>query len=86
VASGRVVLLSDDLHGFAGERFQLAGGEIFFAELDVVDTCASGFGDFFEELVAARGFVAGEGAAVCDVAEKAAVGHLVSAISLREKA
>jgi hypothetical protein len=37
-------------------------------------------------LVAAREFVAGEGVPVCDVAEKAAVGHLVSAISLREKA
>jgi hypothetical protein len=46
---------------------------------------AGGFGDFVEKLVAARGFVAGEGVAVCDVAEKAARGHQVSALSVREK-
>lgn len=67
----------DDLHGFAGECFQVASGEIVFSQLDVVDACAGGLGDFVEELAAAREFVAGEGVAVCDVAEKAAFGHLI---------
>jgi hypothetical protein len=83
---GEFFFPGDDLHGFADEGFQLASGEIFFSQLDVVDACAGGFGDFVEELVAAREFVAGEGVPVRDVAEKAAVSHLVSAISLREKA
>ncbi|MGB6811261.1 MAG: hypothetical protein WBE23_00095 [Candidatus Sulfotelmatobacter sp.] len=33
---------------FASQRFQVVGGEIFFAELDVVDTLTGGFCDFVE--------------------------------------
>ena len=60
--------------GFAGQGFQVAGGEIFFAELDVVDAGAGGFGDFFQEAATAGGFVAGECGAVGDVVEEAAAG------------
>ncbi len=50
-------------------------GQIFFAELDVVDSGAGGFGDFLEETATARGFVCGEGGAVGDAVEKAAFSH-----------
>ena len=75
-SSSQVAVLSsqlgDDADGFSGERFQVARGQIFFAELDVVDTGACGFGNFFEEAAMAGGFVSGEGCAVGDVVEKAA--------------
>ncbi len=60
---------------------ELARQEIFFAELDVVDAGAGGFGDFFEEAATAGGFVSGEGGAVGDVVEEAAFRHQLSAIS-----
>ncbi len=65
----------DDAHGFTGQRFQFAGREVFFAELDVVDTVTCGFGDFVEETLAAGGLVAGEGATVGNVVEQAAISH-----------
>ena len=74
----------DDADCFAGQRFQVAGGEIFFAELDVVDAGAGGFGDFVEETSAAGVFIAGEGGAVGDVVEEAAFSHQLSAISLEQ--
>ena len=40
------ILLGNDLHGIAGEGFEVASGEIFFAELDVVNAFTGGFGDF----------------------------------------
>ena len=67
--------LGNDFDGFVGQRFQIAGGEISFAELDVVDAGAGGFGDFFEEAATAGGFVSREGCAVGDVVEKAAFSH-----------
>ena len=42
------------------QGFQGSDGEIFFAELDVVDTGSGGFGDFVEEEAAAGCFVSGE--------------------------
>jgi len=72
VISGQFVFSADDLHGFAGQGFEIAGGEIFFAELDVVDVGTGGFGDFIEEQAAAGGFVAGEGFAIGDVVEEQA--------------
>ena len=61
-----------------GQRFQIAGGEIFFAELDVVDALACGFGDFLQEAEAAGGFVAGEGGSVGDVVEEHGVNFHLS--------
>jgi hypothetical protein len=68
--------LGDDFDCFSGEQFQVAGGKIFFAELDVVDTGAGGFSDFFEEAPTTGGFVSGECGAVGDVV-KEAFGHRV---------
>jgi hypothetical protein len=67
--------LGHDTDGFSREAFQIAYGKISFAELDVVDAGAGGFGDFFEEAATAGGFVSGERRAVGDVVEKAAFGH-----------
>ena len=69
----------DDVCGFAGERFQIARGQIFFAELDIVDVGAGGLGDFLQELVAAGWFIAIEGAAIGDVVEET-VWHARSAV------
>jgi len=44
-----------------------------------------GFGDFFEETVAAHGFIAGEGGAVGDVVEEQAFSHQFSALSLEQE-
>ena len=46
--------------GFSGQGFEIAGRKIFFAELDVVDAGAGGFGDLlaedaFDERVRLRG-------------------------------
>ena len=57
-------------HGVASEEFESPGGKILFAELNVVDAGACGFGDAQQELAAARLFVAGEGVAVGDVVEQ----------------
>ena len=35
--AGRWPHFADDAHCFAGKRFQFAGGQVLFAELDVVD-------------------------------------------------
>jgi hypothetical protein len=70
--------LSNDLYGFAGQEFEVAGGKIFFAELDVIDTVGCGFGDFFEQTAAAGGLVAGECGAVGYVAEERAFSHQLS--------
>ena len=80
--SGQSSVLSsqfeNDAHGFASQRFEFAGGEIFFAKLDVVDTAACGFGDFVEEMEAAGVLVAGEGGAVGDVVEEQALSFQLS--------
>ena len=57
--------------GFAGYGFQFARGEIFFAELNVVDTGTGSFGDFLQKAATARGFVSRKRGAVSDVVEKA---------------
>jgi hypothetical protein len=49
---------------------QLARGEIFFAELDVIDSGACGFDDFFEEAGSACVFIFRECGAVGDVVEE----------------
>ena len=60
---------------FSRQRFQIARGQIFFAELNVVDSGAGSLGDLFQETEAASGFVCGERGAVGDVVEKN-FGHL----------
>ena len=67
--------LGDEAHGFAGQRFQVAGREIFLAELDVVHAGEGGFRDFFEETATAGEFVSGKPGAVGDVVEQAAGRH-----------
>ena len=57
-------------YSFAGQGFEVASGEIFFAELDVIDSSGCGFMDFFEETTVAGGFVCGERGAVGDVVQK----------------
>ena len=71
-------------HGFASQRFQIAGGEIFFAELDVVDAFAGGFGDFVQEANAPSWLIAGECGVVGDVVQEHAISFLLSVISLRQ--
>ena len=58
---------------------------IFFAELDVIDSVCRGFGDFIEETLAARVLVAGEGGAVGDVVEQT-FSHQHSAVSIQPSA
>ena len=74
---------ADDGHRFAGQAFEVAGGEIFFTELDVVDVVGCGFGDFVQEEALAGEFAAGEGPAISDVVE-ATFGHSLSVVSLRQ--
>lgn len=57
-------------YDLARESFQIADGEIFFAQLDVIDTATGGFGDLVEESAPARSFIAGELRTVGDVVEK----------------
>jgi len=70
--------LPDEMHGFASEGFQIARGQIFFAELNVVHTRMGGFRDLVEESFATSGFVPGECTAVGDVVEKKACSHRLS--------
>jgi hypothetical protein len=46
--------------------------------LDVVDACADGFGDFFQQAALAGRFIALKGVAVGDVVEQAAMRHWLS--------
>src|SRR5882672_790013 len=46
------------------------GGEVFLAELDVVDPGSGGFADFFEQMRTAGSLMAGELGAIGDVAEQ----------------
>ena len=62
----------------------IAGGEIFFAELDVVDAFAGGFGDFVQEANAPSWLIAGECGVVGDVVQEHAISFLLSVISLRQ--
>jgi hypothetical protein len=78
VVSGQFYFFADELRGFAGQCFEVAGGEIFFAELDVVDMLACGFGDFVEEANAAGSLVAWEGGTVGDVVEDHAISFQLS--------
>ena len=75
----------EDAYRFAGQLLQVARGEIFFAELDVVDALGCGFGDFVEEPNAAGVLAAGEGGPVGDVVEEQAFSFQLSVISLRQE-
>src|SRR5260370_36199875 len=68
-----------DRHQLARQSFQLPRAEIFFAELDVGDAGARGFGHFGEQRLPAGAFVAPKLAAVGNVIEQAAVSHRFSA-------
>ena len=61
------------MHSVAGELFQFARAQIFFAKLDIVDAGMRGFGDFGEQGAAAGAFVATKLASVGDVVEQTAV-------------
>jgi hypothetical protein len=74
-AKGQFAGFGYGLDRLAGQRFQFSSGEIFFAELDVVDAGASGFRNFSQQSAMAGEFVSGEGGAVGDVVEKAAFSH-----------
>ena len=65
--------LIENAQGLASQRFELPGGEILFAKLDLVDAGAGGFDNFFQQAPATHGFVPRECIAVGDVVEKAAV-------------
>jgi len=65
--------------GVASQHFQFSHAQIFFAELDVVDSGTRGFGDFGEQGPAASAFVATKLASVGDVIEQTAVRHQLSA-------
>lgn len=57
-------------YDFAGELFEIAGGEIFLAQLNKVHTAAGSAGNIFEQTATARRFVTGELGAIGDVVEK----------------
>ena len=65
--------LIDEVDGFMGQEFQFSSREIFFAELNVVDSGAGGLVNLFEEAAAAAGFIRPESSAVGDVVDEAAV-------------
>ena len=62
-------------YGFCRQRFEIAGAQIFFAELDVVDSGVGCFGDLLEQSAATFLFVAAKLGTVGDVVELAAIGH-----------
>ena len=74
-ARGQFAGFSYGLDRLAGQRFQFSRWEAFFAELDVVDSGAGGFGDFLEETVTAGRFVCGQCCAVGDVVQETVFSH-----------
>jgi len=54
----------------AGENFEIASGEVFLSQLDVVDAAASSFGNGCEQSRAASGFVTSELRTIGDVVKK----------------
>src|SRR5258708_35225785 len=69
-------------HGGQGlpcQYFQFSRAQIFFAELDVVDSGSRCFSDLVEQGAAAGSFVAAKLALVGDVTEQTAVRHQLSA-------
>ena len=68
----------DDSSGFSGQRLQVPAGEIFFANLDVVNAGSGGFRDFFQEAVLARKLIPWERGAVGNVVKEAAGRHQLS--------
>jgi len=74
-----LVLSSQLVDGFARESFQLAGSQIFFAQLNEIDAAARSFVHFVDELPVARHFASGELRAVGDVVEEQDVEYYRSA-------
>src|SRR5208337_87312 len=70
----------DDADCFPRQGFEFARGEIFFAELDIVDGGVGRFGDLLKKAATAGGFVCCERSAIGDVVEQAALSHQLSAI------
>ena len=64
--------LAQNANGFASQCFEVSRAQIFFAELDEVDLCASGFSDLLQKANAASRFASWKRAAVGDVVEKQA--------------
>ena len=60
----------NDGDDFTGEDFEFARGEIFFAQLNIVNTAADRLGNIFEQMSTARGFVTGKLGAIGDVVEE----------------
>jgi len=69
-AGGQLPRAAESFNCLARQLLQFAGGKILFAKLDIVHAIAGGFGDFLEQLAAARGLVPGKRGAVSDVVEQ----------------
>jgi len=67
VLSSQCGFFANDIYSLLGQDFQFLCAQILFAQLDVVNPSAGGFGDFVEKPEAARRFIAGELRAVGDV-------------------
>jgi hypothetical protein len=71
--------LLNDMRGFMGKLLQIACGQVFFAELDVVHSRARSLSDLGKQNAAAGAFIAWKLRAVGDVVEQTAVSHRLSA-------
>ena len=47
--TARKSCLPDCAYYFFSQQLQIARGQVFLAQLNVVDACTRGFGDFFNE-------------------------------------
>lgn len=70
LAGRRSCCFDDCLNGFAGEGLQVTGGQIFLAELDVVDAGARRLRNFFQEGAASGGLISRKCSAVGYVIEQ----------------
>ena len=57
-------------HRLSCQRFQFAYGQIFFAQLNVVDARPRSLANFFQQTPSARRFIRGEGRPIGDVIEQ----------------
>jgi len=67
---GRRRILAKQVYRFACEEFQLSGFQVFFAQLDVVNSDAGCLGDAAEQCGTLFGIVSSEASAISDVAEQ----------------
>jgi|SRR5271169_2552224 len=67
---GRRRILAKQVYRFACEEFQLRGLQVFFAQLDVVNSDAGCLGDAAEQCSTLFGIVSSEASAISDVAQQ----------------